>query len=106
MTVLHGVVQVMSVSQQRACAVVDAGLKAVSLDSGPPQLLEQPNVLAGLCAPPGSCSSSTLPHMSFEGVAYENGGMMTALGVHGCTLSSETCLTFHSTWIVSFRQMS
>jgi len=69
----------MSVSQARACAVVDAGMKAVSLDSGPPQLLEGPNVAAGLLAPAGGSSSSnggggSLPSMSFEGVAYENGG--------------------------------
>ncbi|KAF6249855.1 hypothetical protein COO60DRAFT_926754 [Scenedesmus sp. NREL 46B-D3] len=90
--------QVMSVSAARACAIVDAGLKAVSLDSGPPVLLEQPNVAAGLVAPPpgtsssssssgstssGSSSSSSgagsqqtlkLPDVSFEGVEFENGG--------------------------------
>uniref|UniRef100_A0A383VFH8 D-serine dehydratase-like domain-containing protein n=1 Tax=Tetradesmus obliquus TaxID=3088 RepID=A0A383VFH8_TETOB len=84
--------QVMSVSAARACAVVDAGLKAVSLDSGPPVLLETPNVAAGLVAPPpgsnssSSCSSSgpsssssgnacgQLPAVSFEGVEFQNGG--------------------------------
>jgi hypothetical protein len=70
----------MSVSSARACAVVDAGMKAVSLDSGPPVLLEQPNVAAGLVAPPpGSSSSSSssggqLPQLSFEGVEFQNGG--------------------------------
>jgi hypothetical protein len=67
----------MSVSEARACAVVDAGMKAVSLDSGPPQLLEGPNVAAGLLAAAGDSSSSSvggLPAMSFEGVAYESGG--------------------------------
>lgn len=67
----------MSVSEARLCAVVDAGLKALALDSGPPQLLEGPNVAAGLLAAAGSSSSSnggSLPSMSFEGVAYETGG--------------------------------
>jgi hypothetical protein len=69
----------MSVSAARACAVVDAGLKAVSLDSGPPVLLEQPNVAAGLVAPPpgrssSSSSSDELPAVSFEGVEFQNGG--------------------------------
>jgi hypothetical protein len=70
----------MSVSAARACAVVDAGMKAVSLDSGPPVLLEQPNVAAGLVAlPPGSSSSSGQqvqqpPALSFEGVEFQNGG--------------------------------
>jgi hypothetical protein len=70
----------MSVSQDRLCAVVDAGMKAVSLDSGPPQLLEGPNVAAGLLAAPGSSSGGRqgLPSMSFEGVAYENGGAQHA----------------------------
>jgi hypothetical protein len=53
-------------------------MKAVSLDSGPPQLLEVPNVAAGLLAAAGGSSGSSnggkLPSMSFEGVAYENGG--------------------------------
>lgn len=79
--------QVMSVSQQRACAVVDAGLKAVSLDSGPPVLLETPNIAAGLVSPPSgssagqghksgasSRSACDLPVMSFEGVEFQNGG--------------------------------
>lgn len=68
--------QVMSVSQSRSCAVVDAGTKAVSLDSGPPQLLEAPNVAAGLLAPPGSGggAAGALPSMSFEGVEFQNGG--------------------------------
>lgn len=68
--------QVMSVSEARACAVVDAGMKAVSLDSGPPQLLEGPNVATRLLAPAGDSSSGGggLPAMSFEGVAYESGG--------------------------------
>jgi hypothetical protein len=68
--------QVMSVSEARLCAVVDAGLKALSLDSGPPHLLEGPNVAAGLLAAGSSSSSNggSLPSMSFEGVAYENGG--------------------------------
>jgi D-serine deaminase-like pyridoxal phosphate-dependent protein len=68
----------MSLSESRACAVVDAGLKAVSLDSGPPQLLERPNVAAGLVAgPPGSMSDSGCngqPSVSFDGVEFMNGG--------------------------------
>lgn len=64
----------MSVSQARACAVVDAGMKALSLDSGPPQLLEGPNVAMGFAPPGESDGSSGLPTMSFEGVAFENGG--------------------------------
>lgn len=80
--------QVMSVSKERLCAVVDAGMKAVSLDSGPPQLMEAPNVAAGLLAAPGSSSSSGkqgLPSMSFEGVAYENGGALP------CPLCTNPC---------------
>eukprot|EP00775_Hariotina_reticulata_P007631 gene7631-7833_t len=70
--------QVMSMSESRACAVVDAGLKAFSLDSGPPQLLEHPNMAAGLVAPPpgsttsGSCDG--VPSVSFDGVEFMNGG--------------------------------
>jgi D-serine deaminase-like pyridoxal phosphate-dependent protein len=59
--------QVMSVSQGRCSAVLDAGLKAVSLDSGPPVLLEQPQVAAGLLPASGA-------KMSFEGVEFVAGG--------------------------------
>lgn len=61
----------MSVSESRACAVVDAGMKAVSLDSGPPVLLEQPNVAAGLVPSASGSSSSSL---FCEGVEFQNGG--------------------------------
>ncbi len=102
----------MSVSQQRATAVVDAGLKAVALDSGPPQLLEGPNVAMGLAAAGaasgvgGSSSSSSEPAhppvLSFEGVEYANGGdehgkllwpqvPVTACALRGCTLMSHAC---------------
>jgi hypothetical protein len=85
----------MSVSQDRLCAVVDAGMKAVSLDSGPPQLLEAPNVAASLLAAPGSSLAGRggRPSMSFEGVAYENGGAQSAdLVVGGWTaVSVELC---------------
>jgi D-serine deaminase-like pyridoxal phosphate-dependent protein len=77
----------MSVSQGRACAVVDAGMKAVSFDSGPPHLLEPANVAAGLL--PGAAAANTSSAkpsgdssgsgsgsgaLSFEGVEFQNGG--------------------------------
>jgi hypothetical protein len=88
--------QVMSVSEARACAIVDAGMKAVSLDSGPPQLLEGPNVAAGLLVAAGGSSSSNrerLPSISFEGVACENGGECLNYGMQtynatGCAAAS------------------
>jgi hypothetical protein len=65
----------MSVSEGRALAVVDAGLKALSLDSGPPQLLPGVPLNDDALGPGGEL-----------GVEFVNGG-----DEHGKLLFPQVC---------------